>query len=209
MKTSITGIVWETGRWIWFCIAILLLTLVGLILFRTISQLKSLTGSRTPEVLDTPTILRQIQGLQQLTTVEYHLERVVAITDPGLLGDERLILIAHGVVKGGIDLSRVHPEDIYFDPGTRTAQVILPPGKILDVYLDEGQTRVFMREKPFFRKFNKDLDQLARRDAIVQIKSAAQELGIKQDAQQRAELQVRKMFELFGVRKVTIKFSGS
>jgi hypothetical protein len=65
-----------------------------------------------------------------------------------------------------------------------------------------------MREKPFFRKLNKDLDQLARRDAAAQIKSAAVELGIKKDAQERAEMQVRKLLEALGYTDINIEFES-
>jgi hypothetical protein len=165
-----------------------------------------LLGGREPKLGGGPTVLRQVQGLQELSTVKYHLERIVTVTDPGLLGDERLILIAHGIVKSGIDLSGLKPEDIKINEARKTAEVTLPQAKVFDVYLDETRTQVFMREKPFFRKLNKDLDQIARRDAVAQIKSGAVELGIKKDAQERAEMQVRKLLEALGYEKVEIRF---
>jgi hypothetical protein len=158
------------------------------------------------QILDTPAVLRQIQGLQELSTVKYHLERIVAVTDPGWLGDERLVLIAHGVVKAGIDFSQVDAEDIRFDAAAGTVQMTLPPAKVLDVYLDERLTQVYLHEKSIFRRLNKDLNQIARRDALAQIQSAAKDLGVKEDAQQRAEMQLRKMFESLGVRSVEIQF---
>jgi hypothetical protein len=181
-----------------------LLALGAGFLMREISALRQ---KRQTQILDTATVLKRVQGLQELASVKYHLERIVAVTDPGWLGDERLVLIAHGVVKAGIDFSEVHPENIRFDPDAGSVELTLPPAKVLDVYLDERLTQVYLHEKSIFRKLNKDLNQLARRDALAQIKSAAQELGVKEDAQQRAEIQLVKMFEAFGVDKVEIRFT--
>jgi len=72
--------------------------------------------------------------------------------------------------------------------------------------LDEKLTQVYLHEKSIFRRLNKDLNQLARRDALAQIQSAAKDLGIKEDAQERAELQIRKTFEALGFGKVSIRF---
>jgi hypothetical protein len=194
--------------------AVVMLFLIGMLVLFTffggflIGQAR-LFGSREPRMGGGPTVLRQVQGLQELATVKYHLERIVTVTDPGLLGDERLILIAHGVVKCGIDLSGLKPEDIKIDEARKSAEITLPQAKVLDAYLDETRTQVFMREKPFFRKLNKDLDQLARRDAVAQIKSGAVELGIKKDAQERAELQVRKLLEALGYEKVEVRFPAT
>ncbi len=164
---------------------------------------------RQTQILDSATVLRQVQGLQELATVKYHLERIVAVTDPGWFGDERLVLIAHGVVKAGIDFSQVQSEDIRYDAAAGAVEMILPPPKILDVYLDERLTQVYLHEKSMLRRLNKDLNQIARRDALAQIQSAARELGIKEDAEQRAEVQIKKMFEAFGIQQVTIQFRNN
>jgi len=83
------------------------------------------------QILDSATVLRQVQALQELGVVKYHLERVVAVTDPGLLGDERLILVAHGVVKAGIDFSQVQAEDVRCDAADGVVELLLPAPKVL------------------------------------------------------------------------------
>ena len=183
-----------------------LLSLLVLCTGYVLQQINIFRRGHPPQILNSATVLRQVHGLQELATVKYHLERVVAVTDPGWLGDERLVLIAHGVVKAGIDFSQVHPEDIRYDAAAGAVEMILPPPKILDVYLDERLTQVYLHEKSLFRRLNKDLNQIARRDALAQIQSAARDLGVKEDAQQRAELQLKKMFEAFGINKVSIQF---
>ena len=180
-----------------------LLVLCTAYLFHEINIFRA---KRQTQILDSATILRQVQGLQELAVVKYHLERIVAVTDPRWFGDERLILVAHGVVKAGVDFSQMHPEDIHCDAANGAVEMILPPPKVLDVYLDEKLTQVYLHEKSIFRRLNKDLNQLARRDALAQIQSAAKDLGVKEDAQQRAELQLRKMFEALGFGNVSIQF---
>lgn len=194
-----------------FRLVILILTfgLLSLLILCTgyvIHEINVFRQKREPQVLDTAVVLRQVQGLQELAVVKYHLERVVAVTDPGWFGDERLVLIAHGVVKAGIDLSKVRSEDIQCSATSSSVAITLPPAKVLDVYLDEKLTQVYLHEKSVFRPLNKDLNQIARRDALAQIQSAARELGIKEDAQARAIVQLRSLFEAMGIRNVSIAF---
>src|SRR5690349_2780774 len=68
----------------------------------------------TPRVLGTATVLRQVQTLSELITVKYVMEKVVILEDvkwyPG--GDSRVLLVAHGIVKAGVDLKQLQPEDV-------------------------------------------------------------------------------------------------
>src|SRR5262245_62539207 len=72
-----------------------------------------------PRTYNTAVLLRQVQTLSQLVTVKYVLEKVVILEDPPqnpvrrLLPDEtRVILVAHGIVKAGVDLSRIKHGDL-------------------------------------------------------------------------------------------------
>src|SRR5580658_10305965 len=55
-----------------------------------------------------PALLVKVQTLSQFVTVKYSLEKVVEYDDATWYpyGDSRVVLVAHGVVKAGIDLSR-------------------------------------------------------------------------------------------------------
>ena len=65
------------------------------------------------------TLLTQVQTVSELVTVKYIIERVVVQEDvkwiPGL-GENRVLLLAHGVVKAGIDLSKLAPQDFQYRP---------------------------------------------------------------------------------------------
>ena len=64
--------------------------------------LRNFSGSSGANAYNTSVVLRQVQTLSQLVTVKYVMEKVVVYEDvkwfPG--GDNRVLMIAHGVVKG-------------------------------------------------------------------------------------------------------------
>src|SRR5438046_2269154 len=112
-----------------------------------------------PTVYNTATLLLQVQSLAQLVTVKYVMEKVVILEDPPqnpvrrLLPDEtRVVLVAHGIVKAGVDLSKMKPEDLRVFG--KKILVALPPAQITDAYLDEKQTQVVEHNTSFMRDFN-------------------------------------------------------
>lgn len=161
-------------------------------------------GSPSPTIASTPTLIRQVQGLNQLVSVKYVLEKVVIVEDAKWYGDSRLLMVAHGVAKAGVDLSKLRDEDIRIR-GT-AARITLPRPLILDVYLDERRTQVVERTTGLLRDFDKDLEQDARRQAVDQMKLAVRDTGILKDAEERARLQVRGLFGRMGFTEVEVEF---
>jgi hypothetical protein len=144
-----------------------------------------------------------VQTLSQLVTVKYVLEKVVILDDPPqnpvrrLLPDEtRVILVAHGIVKAGVDLSRLKRGDLSLS-GNKV-EITLPHAEIMDAYLDEKQTKVIERNTSFLRDFNKDLEQNARQSAVEDIQRAARTSGILKDADDRARAQLSLLFQQLG-----------
>lgn len=150
-----------------------------------------------PTILNTATIVQQIQGLSELVTVKYVLEKVVVLEDSRWYGDNRVLLIAHGVVKAGIDLSRIEPSDLELDHDL--VHITLPPAAITDVYLDEQQTRVLEHSTGLLRVFNKNLEAEARRQAVEELRRAARQGGIYQDAQLQAQQQLTNLLGRFNL----------
>ena len=156
-----------------------------------------------PRTYNTAVLLQQVQTLSQLVTVKYVLEKVVILEDPPqnpvrrLLPDEtRVILVAHGIVKAGVDLSRLKSGDIKLS-GNKI-EITLPPAQITDAYLDEKQTQVIEHNTSFMREFNKDLEHNARQNAIEDIRRAARRGGINRDADERARLELKNLFGQLG-----------
>src|SRR3954468_20482218 len=127
-------------------------------------------GGASPRIYNTATLLQQVQTLSQLVTVKYVMEKVVILEDPPqnavrrLLPDgTRVILVAHGIVKAGVDLGQLQPGDLQVSG--KKIKVRLPQSQISDAYLDEKQTKVIEHSTSFLREFNKELESSARQNA--------------------------------------------
>src|SRR5215213_3975294 len=59
-----------------------------------------------------PIILSQVQALSDLVTVKYVTEQIVKAEQGNVLSKDKIVLIAHGVIKAGINLNDVTQEDI-------------------------------------------------------------------------------------------------
>lgn len=159
-----------------------------------------------PAVLNTAAVLKQVQGLSQLVTVKYVIEKVVILEDVKWYGESRVLLVAHGVVKAGVDLQGLQPGDLTVT-GQRV-EVALPPPAMFDVYLDDTRTQVIEHRTGGLRTFDKDLQQDARRQAIDDIRRAARQSGIVEDAMERARHQVRALLLQLGFTEVEFKQRG-
>jgi hypothetical protein len=159
----------------------------------------------------TATVLREVQGLSQLVTVKYVMDKVVIYDDPGnaqkwyefTFGESRVLIVAHGIVKAGVDLSQVRPGDISVSGKSITLK--LPPPRVTDRYLDDRQTQIVEHKTGILRTYDKDLEQHARVEAVTQIESAARSEGILKDAQQRAKDQLTELFHQLGFEQVDIQ----
>src|SRR5579872_5123096 len=97
-------------------VALFLAILLGLALMIWVVLPRLALSGSSPKIYNTAILLKQVQTLSQLVTVKYVLEKVVILDDPGLLdlslADSRVLMVAHGVVKAGVDLGEIRPEDI-------------------------------------------------------------------------------------------------
>lgn len=153
-------------------------------------------------VLNTATVLRQVQALSQLVTVKYVLEKVVVVEDAKWFGENRVLMVAHGIVKAGVDLSQLKTTDV--EVSGQRVKVRLPPAQITDAYLDEKQTHVIERSTGLLRLFDKDLEQTARQNAVDDIRRGARLEGIQKDADERARLQIESLFHQMGFVEVEV-----
>jgi hypothetical protein len=182
-------------------VAISVAIIFGLWLGKVVPRLAGFNAS--PKVYNTATLLKQVQTLSQLVTVKYVMEKIVVLEAPpkGVLeqflpGESRVILIAHGVVKAGVDLSRLKPGDMQVSD--KKVVLNLPPSQITDAYLDDKQTKVVERITGILRSFDKDLEQTARQNAVDDIRRAARTGGILKDADERAQAQLKNLFNQLG-----------
>ena len=161
------------------------------------------TQNGSPTIRDTATLLRQVQGLAQLVTVKYVMEKVVVIEDAKWFGENRLIMVVHGVAKAGYDLSRLQPGDVEIHD--RNLVLRLPRPQVTDLYLDERRTEVIEHSTGLLRQMDKDLETDARRQALARIKVAAVDAGILKEAEDRAQKQLTLLATQIGFTNVTIQ----
>jgi hypothetical protein len=145
----------------------------------------------TPTILPDPvTIVREVRSLARLETIQYTIEKVItAETGQGPFGflfGDRLLLVAHGTVIAGVDLAQLGPDDVWVDEGGRV-YMRLPAAEILVSSLDNEATHVYDRDTGLFTRGSIDLESSARLAAELEIRQAALNDGILEQAQVNAE----------------------
>ena len=191
----------KTVRPILVTLAIGLVFGVGLWLGLVLPRFPGMTSNL--RTYNTATVLKQVQTLSHLVTVKYVMEKVVVTEDVKWFGENRVLLVAHGVVKAGVDLNRLEAGDIRISD--RKIYIRLPPPQITDAYLDDKQTFVVERSTGLLRVFDKNLEQAARQNAVDDIQRAARTDGILQDAMERAQLQLRLLLREMGFEEVEVE----
>lgn len=156
-----------------------------------------ISGGAGPRALPSATVLRQVQTLSQLVTVKYVMEKVVIMEDAKWFGDNRVLLVANGIVKAGVNFDQLKAEDLQISE--KKVVIRLPNPQITDAYLDDRQTRVVERTTGLLRTFDKDLEQNARQIAVDDIRRAARTAGILKDAEERAQSQLKNLFSQSGL----------
>jgi hypothetical protein len=159
----------------------------------------------TPTIIPDPvTYINEVRALARLETIQYSIEKVItAETGQGtfdfLFGD-RMLFVAHGVVIAGIDMEKIGPDQLRLENGV--LYVTLPPAEIFVATLDNQKSYVYDRETGFLNKGVQDLETLARQSAEDEIRKAALEDGILQQAQTNAENYLFRFFQSLGYDNV-------
>jgi Protein of unknown function (DUF4230) len=154
--------------------------------------------------LDSPSVLVQIKQLKQLVTVRYSIQRVVGMTEPKEpFGSESILLMVEGEALAGVDLANLTQNDCILSEGNRKVLIALPPAKLLDTYLDEKQIKIWDRHVTWWTPwvpFNPDLEHKARLQALNEVRSAALNMGILDEAQRNAETAIRDLLAALGIQ---------
>ena len=94
--------------------------------------------SAAPKGYSSAALLQQVKTVSELVTVQYVIEKVVVLEDVKWiagLGENRVLMIAHGIVKAGLDLSELQPGDL--QASGKKVVIKLPSAKIIEAYLDD------------------------------------------------------------------------
>ena len=168
--------------------------------FRLAHLVKAGTGPREE---NTATVVEQVQTLSDLVTVKYVLEKVVILEDTKWYGENRVLLLAHGIVKAGMDLKRITPNDVTISG--KKISLRLPSPQITDAYLDDAKSQVIDHVTGLLRAFDKDLEQTARANAVDDIRRAARMDGILDEADKRARLELAAFLRQAGYEQVEFR----
>jgi hypothetical protein len=95
---------------------------------------------------DAPAVVKEIQGLSELVSVKYTVQKVVGLEEKKTpVGAEKLLLIVQAEVLAGVDLSTVSPGSIKILPHNEI-KVALPPARIFHIVIDDKETKVWDRQ---------------------------------------------------------------
>jgi hypothetical protein len=152
-------------------------------------------------------VLVQVQRLNQLTTVRYTVQRIITLTEEKHpVGSESILLIVQARVEAGVDLASLAAKDIVVKKNG-SVTVRLPPPRILNVAIDEPETKVWDRQKTWWTPwvpYSLDLEKRARMMGLDSAKASAIEMGILSASEKNAEESVRSLLGLAGFKNVTV-----
>lgn len=154
---------------------------------------------------DSQAVVTQVQKLNQLVTVKYSIQRVVGLREPKVpVGEESILLMVQGEALAAIDLSKLKPSDVTYT-GKQSVVISLPPARLLNVFLDEKQTKVWDHQITWWTPwvpYDPDLEHKARMQALDDVRSAALQMGILDQAQTNAESAIRDLLAALQINAV-------
>ncbi|HEY2823334.1 MAG TPA: DUF4230 domain-containing protein [Candidatus Acidoferrum sp.] len=180
----------------------------GLGLLHVLTTLREGSKTTTQINVDQPTVVRQIQQLQRLETVNYSLDKIISGERsnpyfPKFLVGDRLLLVMHGQVVAGIDLAGVHPEDVTV-AGDKVS-ITLPPAEVFTTSLDNSKTRVYSRETGLLSSTDPFLESEVRQEAERQLTEAALQDGILAMASQNGKTTIAGLLRGIGFHDVSVQ----
>ena len=190
--------------------AVLTFVLIGALVWLStglglLQLVNGLRGGRTLIHVDQPTVVHQIQQLQRLETVSYTMDKIISGEHdnaylPRFLAGDRLLLVVHGEVVGGINLAGLQASDVSIQG--QKALIHLPPAEVLSTRIDNARTRVYSRDTGLFSSPDPNLESEVREEAERELQQAALQDGILKIAAENARATISGMLKGFGFREV-------
>ena len=158
--------------------------------------------------VDQPTVVRQIRALQRIETVSYTMDKIISGERenpilPSFLAGDRLLLVVHGEVIAGLDLSKLQSSDV--EVHGRSVSIHLPSAEIFTTSLDNAKTRVYSRDTGLFSTPDPNLEGEVREEAERQLRAAALQDGILKTAETNARQTVASVLSSLGFENVEIR----
>lgn len=152
-----------------------------------------------PQVDVRSLIVQQVRGASELTTAVLTMEAVVPTSQDRAIGEwvvgtTKLLYIARGEVRAGVDLSQIQASDIQVSHDI--VQVNLPPPRILDSKIDVNRSSVYDYDRGMLGlgpDTAPQLQVLAQQQALQKIQAAACSDRLLEQANARAKLVVEQL----------------
>lgn len=171
------------------------------------------TAQPTPTPSPTPTPLPppQWDELSDLSVVEYTASTVVELSRsrPGiggvLLGADRVVLMAMGRIRVGVDLSAIEPSDVQING--RSIRLKAPRVQVLTVELLPESSRVFDSQRSWLFSEYEGLELEALDEARRRLRAEAERnTAMLEIAETMARLQLTEFLRKVGFEQVEIVF---
>ena len=158
--------------------------------------------------LESPSVVMKIRQLNRLETVTYSMDKIVEgdrenMVFPSFLAGDKILLVAHGEVIAGVDLSQLQPGDV--SVSGESVRVRLPKAEILTTRIDNQATRVYSRSTGLLVSADPNLESQVRAQAEQQIAQGAMDEGILDKARQGAKTSVGALLSALGFQSVDVE----
>ncbi len=165
----------------------------------------AITGRTLTIDVSQPTVVDRIQRLQRLETVVYTMDKIVTGARenpifPDFLAGDRLLMLVHGEVVGGIDFADLKPGDVKVDG--KQIHLHLPAPQIFSTRIDSAKTRVYSRQTGLLVPSDPNLETQVRQEAELQLREAAMAEGILRNAQQNGMSTITSLLQGLGFERV-------
>lgn len=197
----------NTGITIITCLILFGVWQIGDRLFQTINSFFAPSKAK----VEIPTlIVNQIREASELTTTIFVTQAVVPTSGDRKLGKivlatTKLLYIANGEVRAGVDLGELTAENIKVN--NNQIEIQLPPPKILDRKIDVNQSQVYDYNRGFLGlgpDIAPELQTLAQRETLLKITETACNQGILLEANEKAVLTITKFLNISGYNNVKV-----
>lgn len=167
-----------------------------------------LQGRSTFVDTSAPAVVEQIRRLARLESVDYSVDKIVESSRqspllPNFLAGDKLLLVAHGEVIAGVDLSQLNKGDVRVEGST--VHVRLPAAQVLVTRVDNTRTQVYSRTTGLLVPADPNLESQARQTAEQEITKAALADGILDKARQNARVAVTGLLYALKFRNVDVE----
>ncbi|MEM6612798.1 MAG: DUF4230 domain-containing protein [Cyanobacteria bacterium P01_C01_bin.72] len=164
-----------------------------------------------PSIASSTSIAERMKNIQELSTTVQTIETVVPAAAERKIGDfslatTKLLYIARGEIRAGVDLEELTPTDIKVTKNK--IEITLPPAKILDSKIDVQNSRVYDYNRGFLNlgpDVAPQLQTLAQSKTLVRIVNRACSGDILEQANIRAKESIIQLLGATGAKDIIVK----